>query len=124
MQSWPRRPRQVYSLDTHIQVLGEGTGLHHLLVQPGIIFPPKKDVLTDSSKLYPRLLCGQTKPMLQVTNIHSPTLSASTPEADEKSNKGDLLADQNGLQTGIALDSPCLPWRGGTRQKGVFRLLT
>lgn len=123
-KSWPRRPKQIYSLGTHVQVLREGTGLHHLLVQPGIIFPPKKNVLTDSGKLYPRLLCGQTKSLLQVTNIHSSTLSASTAEVGGKGNKGELLADQNGLQIGIALDIFCLLWHGGTRQWGVFRLLT
>lgn len=123
-KSCPRQPRHVYSSGTHIQVIGERAGLHHLLVEPGIILPPKKDVLTDSGRLYPRLLCGQTKSLLQATNIHSSTLSAGIPEVDGKGNKAELLPNQNGLQIGIAVEGLCLLQHGRTRQGEAFRLLT
>lgn len=84
---WLRKPKKFYSSSTHIQVLREGTGLHHLLVQPGIILSSKKDVLSDSGKLDPRLLCGQTKSLLQVTDIYLSTLSASTPDIGRKTTK-------------------------------------
>lgn len=97
-KNWPRRPRKVQSSGTHVQVLREGAGLQHLLVQPGIVVPPEQDVLPHSGKLDPRLLCGQTESLLQVTHIHTPALSASTPEVGGwKGNTGELSADQNDL---------------------------
>ena len=63
---------------THAEVIVEGTGFQHFLVQLGIKRLPKEDVVSDGGKLDPGFLGGQAKAFGQPPHCHPPTLPAES----------------------------------------------
>lgn len=89
---------EVSGPDTHTEVVIEGAGLEHLLVQLGIERLPKENVVSDGGELDPGLLGGQAEAFGQVPQCHAPT----QPAESQASGMG------AGSRLSLSMPGPCL----------------